>query len=257
VAQGWAGLGFGIIALPRVGQEVLVTFLAGDPDRPMVVGRVFDAINPVPYKLPEHKTQSGWRTWSSPRHRAADQTPYNELKFEDDAGKEFIYLQAQRDRHQLVKHNEVVRVRRHHVRTVEQNQHLTVKKTKRELIEVDDHLHVKGNRAQAIDGSTSLKVGVDQDVVVGTKHALEAGKEIHLKAGTTIVIESGSKLSLKGPGGFIDIHPGGIDIAGTLVRINSGGSPATGSGASPKAPKDAMPAEPQDESAPDAQYDEG
>lgn len=257
VAQGWAGLGFGMIALPRVGQEVLVGFLAGDPDQPLVMGRVFDAINPVPYKLPDHKTQSGWRTWSSPRSRAADQTPYNELKFEDDAGKELLYIQAQRDLHQLVKHNQVVRVKRHDVRTVEQNQHATVKQTKRELVEVDDHLHVKGNRAQAIDGSTSLTVGADQDVVVGSKHALEAGQEIHLKAGSVLVLEAGSKLSLKGPGGFIDIHGGGVDISGTLVKINSGGSPATGSGASPTAPKDALDAAPQDESAPDAQYDEG
>jgi type VI secretion system secreted protein VgrG len=243
VSQGWSGTGFGMINIPRVGQEVLVGFLEGDPDEPLIVGRVFNQLNPVPYKLPDNKTVSGWKTNSSPTNGG-----YNELKLEDKAQKELIYVQAQKDLHKLVKRDWTERIGRHHHRTIVENQHLIVVKTKKELIKVDDHLHVMGDRMQKVDKSTSLTVGVDQDEKIGNKHAVEAGKEIHLKAGTKVVVEAGSQLTIKGAGGFIAIHPGGVDIVGTLVRINSGGSAATGSGAKPTAPKDAEEAFPKDSS---------
>ena len=243
VSQGWSGTGFGMVIIPRIRQEVLVGFLDGDPEQPIIVGRSFNAVNPAPYKLPENKTVSGWKTNSSPSNGG-----YNEMKLEDKANKELIYLQAQRDFHALTKRDATERVERHHHHTVLENQHLIVKKIKKELIEVDDHLHVKGDRLQKIDKSTSLDVGTDQQEKVGNKHALEAGKEIHLKAGTNVVIEAGSRLTLKGPGGFVDIHSGGIDIVGTMVKINSGGSAGSGSGSSPKAPADAEEALPKDTS---------
>lgn len=243
VSQGWAGTGFGMINIPRVGQEVLVSFLDGNPDEPMVVGRVFNALNPVPYKLPENKTVSGWKTNSSPTTGG-----YNEIKLEDKAHKELIYVQAQKDRHELVKRDQIQRIERKQRRTVLDEQHFIVRKVKRELIEIDDHLHVKGDRFQKVDKSTSLTVGVDQDEKVGNKHALEAGKEIHLKAGSNVVVEAGSSLTLKGPGGFVHIHSGGIDIVGTMVKINSGGSAGSGSGAKPTEPKDAEEALPKDSS---------
>ncbi len=241
VNQGWSGTGFGMINIPRIGQEVLVGFLDGDPDDPLVVGRVFNAVNPVPYKLPDNKTISGWKTSSSPAYGG-----YNEIKLEDRAHKELIYIQAQRDLHKLVKRDETHRIERKHHRTVLDDQHFIVKKNKKELIEMADHLHVKGDRFQKIDKSTSLTVGTDQDEKVGGKHALEAGKEIHLKAGTKVVMEAGSSLTIKGPGGFVHIHQGGVDIVGTMVKINSGGSAGTGSGAKPTDPKDAEEALPKD-----------
>lgn len=243
VSQGWAGVHYGMICIPRIGQEVLVGFLDGDPDDPIIVGRAYNALNPVPYKLPDNKTVSGWKTHSSPTTGG-----YNEFKIEDKANKELIYLQAQKDLHKLVKRDWTEKIGRHHHRTIMENQHLIVVKTKKELIKVDDQLHVMGDRMQKIDKSTSLTVGVDQDEKIGNKHALEAGKEIHLKAGTKVVVEGGQQLTIKGAGGFIAIHPGGIDIVGTLVRINSGGSAATGSGSKPTEPKDAEEALPKDSS---------
>jgi type VI secretion system secreted protein VgrG len=241
VSQGWAGTGFGMIQLPRVGQEVLVAFLDGDPDEPIVVGRVFNALEPVPYKLPENKTVSGWRTSSSPGGGG-----YSEIKFEDRAGKEHVYHQAQRDRHELVKRDEAERIERDHRHAVGRDQHLAVLRTKREHVVGDDHLHVEGDRLQKIDGSTSLEVGVDRNEKVGGKHAFEAGDEIHLQAGRHIVLDAGARLTISGPGGFIDIHSGGVDIVGTIVNINSGGSAGSGSAASPKTPDDADEARPED-----------
>lgn len=243
VSQGWAGTGFGMINIPRIGQEVLISFLEGDPDDPIIVGRAFNQLNPVPYKLPENKTVSGWKTNSSPTNGG-----YNEIKLEDKANKELIYLQAQKDLHKLVKRDWTERIGRHHHRTIVENQHLIVEKKKYELIKQDDHLHVVGDRMQLIDKSTSLTVGIDQDIKVGKKQAVDAGKEIHLKAGTKVMIEAGQSLTIKGAGGFINIHPGGIDIVGTLVKINSGGSAGSGSGASPTKPIDAEEAHPKDAS---------
>jgi type VI secretion system secreted protein VgrG len=243
VNQGWSGVGFGMINIPRIGQEVLVGFLDGDVDDPIVMGRVFNALNPVPYKLPDRKTISGWKTHSSPTNGG-----YNEIQLEDKADKELIYIRAQRDEHHLVQRNTVHRIEKNHWRTVLENQHFIVKKTKKEWVVEDDHLHVQGGRMQKIDKSTSLTVGSDQDEKIGNKHALEAGKEIHLKAGKDVVVEAGSSLTIKGPGGHLRIHAGGIDIVGTLVKINSGGSPGSGSGATPIEPKDAEEAFPKDNS---------
>lgn len=92
VSQGWAGAGYGMTALPRVGQEVLVGFLGGDPDQPIVVGRVHNGIHPTPYKLPENQTVSTWRTASSPYTGG-----FNEIRFEDRATQEEIFVHAQKD----------------------------------------------------------------------------------------------------------------------------------------------------------------
>src|SRR5262249_25665039 len=105
VSQGWAGTGFGLINLPRVGQEVLVGFLEGDPDQPIIVGRVFNKANPVPYRLPQHKTRSTWKSRSSPGGNG-----FNELMFEDLAGRELVYVQAERDLRKLVKNDETITV---------------------------------------------------------------------------------------------------------------------------------------------------
>src|SRR5262249_48629133 len=91
VSQGWAGAGFGLVTIPRVGQEVLVGFLEGDPDQPIVVGRVFNGTARVPYKLPEHKAVSAIRTATSPASGG-----YNELRFDDAAGAELVHIQAER-----------------------------------------------------------------------------------------------------------------------------------------------------------------
>jgi type VI secretion system secreted protein VgrG len=91
---------------------------------------------------------------------------------------------------------------------------------------------------------------VNRDEHVGANHALEAGGQLHIKAGATLVLEAGQRLTIKGPGGFIDIHPGGVDIVGTVVNINSGGAPGAGPGAHPEAPLAAEEAHPKDTPSP-------
>lgn len=105
VSQGWAGKAYGMMHVPRVGQEVLVTFLDGDPDQPMITGRLFNAAAPVPYGLPDNKTISTWKGDSSPGDNG-----YNELKYEDKKGRELFYHQAEKDQRVLVKHDETITV---------------------------------------------------------------------------------------------------------------------------------------------------
>lgn len=104
VNQPWAGSGYGMQLVPRVGHEVLVGYLEGDPDFPIVVGRVYDNINRVPHKLPDHKTRSTWKTDSSP-HTGG----FNEIMFEDKKGEELFYVQAELDYSKLTKREEVER----------------------------------------------------------------------------------------------------------------------------------------------------
>lgn len=106
VSQDWAGAGYGKLHLPRVGQEVIVGFYEGDPDQPVVIGSVYNELNQVPYKLPEHKTRSAWKSDSSPR---GDKPAFNELMFEDKGGAELVYQQAERDLQKLVKKYETER----------------------------------------------------------------------------------------------------------------------------------------------------
>jgi type VI secretion system secreted protein VgrG len=186
-------------------------------------------------------TVSTWKSQSSPATGG-----YNEIKFEDKAQKELVYIQAERDLNKLVKRDEVERTLGNKLSTVNGTEDVVVKGIRKTLVESTDHLHVKMDQNVAVDGSVSVKVMVNQQETVGARHAVDAGQEIHLKAGATLVLEAGMRLTIKGPGGFIDIHPAGIDIVGIMVNINSGGSAGSGLGASPTAPLDAAEANPSD-----------
>lgn len=226
VSQPWAGKQWGAIFLPRVGQEVIVAFLEGDPDHPIVTGRVYNAEATPIWSLPDHKTRSGFRT----RTLDGGTSNFNELRFEDKKGKEEIYQHAERDH--------VLRTKHDRVEYVGNESHLIVEKDVFEKFKSEHHLAVTGDQNIRIDGSYSVKAGQEWHGKVGTNCALDAGMQIHLKGGMTVVIEAGTQLSLKVGGNFIDINPGGVFIKGTLVMINSGGAAGSGAGASPQPPKD-------------------
>ncbi len=105
VAQGWAGAGWGMQFLPRVGMEVVVTFLQGDADRPLIIGVVYNGTHPLPFPQPAETTKSGFRSQSSPSAGG-----FNELSFEDAKGAEVLFMRAERDRRVLVRHDDSLRV---------------------------------------------------------------------------------------------------------------------------------------------------
>lgn len=225
VSHPWAGKEWGMVTIPRVGHEVVVSFLEGDPDRPLVTGSVYNGEAKPPYALPANKTQSGIKS----RTYKGGNTNFNELRFEDKKGSEHIFIHAEKDKEVRIKHDRV--------EWVGNESHLTVKKDVFEKLEADHHLDIKGDDNVKVGGSVSLKVGQDWQTKVGTKFAADAGMEVHLKAGTNVVIEAGATLTLKVGGNFININPGGIFIKGPMVMINSGGSAGSGGGASPQPPK--------------------
>lgn len=226
VAQAWAGNAYGAFALPRLGQEVVVEFLEGDPDRPLVTGSVYNGDNKTPYKMPGEKTRWGLKSRSSKGGGASN---FNELRFEDKKGSEEVYLHAEKDQTLYTKNKRT--------EFVAGESHLHIKKGVFEKLEADFHHDVKGDEMVKLGGGFHLKVADDWQGKIGSKFAVDAGQEVHIKAGMTLVLEAGTKLSLKVGGNFIDINPGGVFIKGTMVMVNSGGSAGSGSGASPKAPK--------------------
>lgn len=223
VSQNWAGKRWGAMFLPRIGQEVIVDFLEGDPDRPIITGRVYNSDAMPPYTLPDEMTKSTIKTYSS---KGGD--GFNELRFEDKKDSEQIFIHAQR--------NQDNRVKKDSLEWIGQDRHLIVTRDQMEKVDGDKHLTVKGDQNEKVAGTVSLKVAADLQQKVGAKHAVDAGQEIHLKAGTNLVIECGTSLTLKVGGNFVNLNAGGVYIQGTMVYINSGGAAGTGSGCSPAAP---------------------
>ena len=209
VSQNWAGGGYGYFCLPRVGQEVIVDFLEGDPDRPVITGRLYNADHLPPYTLPEKKTIS---TIKSKTYKGEGA---NEIRFEDQSGKEQLFIHAQKDLD--------IRVLGDHKVTVDNEHHLLVKKASKVKLG-SLSLTVGGDQAMKVGGQRS--VTVEKDVLESFKqnHKQEVGNEQYLKA-QKVIIEAGLEITIKAAGGFIKIDPAGVTIQGNLVMINSGGAP--------------------------------
>ncbi len=225
VAQTWAGNKWGAVFIPRIGMEVIVHFLEGDPDQPIITGCVYNSEAMPPYTLPDEKTKSTIKSDSSKGGGG-----FNEFRIEDKKGSEQIFIHGEK--------NLDVRIKNDAMELIQKDRHLIVNNDQLEKVKKDKHLQVGGDKNEKVDGSVSLKVGSDIQEKTGQKYALEAGMEVHIKGGTNVVIESGATLTLKVGGNFININSGGIFIKGTMVMINSGGAAGTGAGASPELPKE-------------------
>jgi type VI secretion system secreted protein VgrG len=243
VAQQWAGAGWGGMVIPRVGQEVLVSFLDGDPDRPIVIGCVYNATQKVPYDLPEYQTRSTFKSHSS---TGGGDDNYNELRFEDKQGSEQVFIRGEKDYDTRIKNdsrewignNRSLMITKDQMEKVSGDVHLQVAGKHYEKVTGDMHSHVAGNLNQKSDQTISIQAGQNLYEKSGQNYAHQAGQMIHLKAGMTVVIEAGTELSLVVGGNFIDINSSGISIFGTMVNINSGGSAGSGCGSSPTDPTD-------------------
>ncbi len=235
VAQLWAGPGWGFVFIPRVDMEVVVTFLEGDPDRPLVTGCVYNGANNTPYPLPEEKTRSTIKTNSSPTSGG-----YNELRFEDLAGSEEIYLQAQKDFNELVKHNHGTTVRANQTNSVSGNQSesvggnqtMTVKKDRTKVVEGKEDNTVKNQRWTTIQGGyDSLHVEGNQDIMIDGPggaaihvighYGMDATDRITLDVGQTtnvtmttseITASTTSKIKLKAGSAEAEMVPGKITL---------------------------------------------
>jgi type VI secretion system secreted protein VgrG len=241
VSQDWAGKNWGMINIPRIGQEVLVSFLDGDPDRPLITGRVYNADQMPPYPLPDYGTRSTFKTRSS---KDGGSDNYNELRFEDKTGSEQVFLRGERDLDVQIKNDAREQIGNDRSLVVKNDQkeqiggdlHRQIQGSQFDDVSSDLHLHVGGALNQKTDQTISIQAGQNLYEKSGQNYAHQAGQMIHLKAGMTVVIEAGTEISLQVGGNFIDINPAGVTITGTLVMINSGGSSGSGCGSSPVSP---------------------
>lgn len=217
VAQSWAGNGWGTVFIPRVGMEVIVHFLEGDPDQPIITGCVYNPIALPPYKLPEEKTKMVIKSNSSKGGGG-----FNEIRFEDKKGEEQVFIHSQRRMDVRVKGSlyETCGANRHErigIRSDNQpGGNLVI------TIGGNYDLHVKDSFYIGIDGK--LNETVKGDVVEDYQSNLSTivKKKVELNA-LEVTIEAKSKISLKVGGNCVIVDPSGITIAGTMVKINSGG----------------------------------
>ena len=250
VAQVWAGKSWGAMYIPRIGQEVIVEFLEGDPDRPIITGRVYNGALMPPYTLPANKTMSTLKSNSSKGGEG-----FNEIRYEDKKGEEQIFIHAEKNQDNRVKNdsfewignNRHLIVKKDQLEHVENNRSEKVDVDHMEEIGKDRHLKVGGKEAKNIAQSQSLTVGGDVIEVFKANHSEETTQNYYLKA-MAIVIEGMQSVTLKVGTNSVVVDSAGVTVTGMKVTldgmttmINSGpGSPAgtgtAGSAVSPTAP---------------------
>lgn len=216
VSQGWAGSQYGMVAVPRVGNEVLVSFLNGDPDQPIITGSNYNAINKPPFDLPSLKTRTGIKTST---HQGEG---FNELHFEDQSGQEQIYLRAQRNLEELILNDHKTHVQNEQHTTVDSHQYTHIKGMSHNVIESDMRTKITGNQTQVTEGNSDIKT-------MGNTSLISKGST-HIQSAQDIVIEAGSSITLVVGGTFIKLDASTLALVSQTVNINSGGAPTKGAG---------------------------
>jgi type VI secretion system secreted protein VgrG len=214
VSQTWAGQNWGSIHIPRVDQEVVVSFLEGDPDRPIITGRVYNEINKPPYTLEENKTQSGIKSSST---KNGTKKNFNEIRFEDKKGEEELFIQAEKDRNILVKNDDTLTVHGKSVgRKIEitQGHHTLAIDTGNQDITVS-----KGNQTTEVKkGKISVTAAQSIEFKCGGSTINMDPSSITLKS-TNITVQATAKIEVKGA--MVDVNGSGmVTVKGGLVKIN-------------------------------------
>jgi type VI secretion system secreted protein VgrG len=252
VAQAWAGKRFGQLFIPRIGQEVVVSFLEGDPDQPLVTGSVYNAQNMPPVTLPDQASRSTIKTNTTKGGEG-----FNEIRFEDKKDAEEIFVQAEKDYNRVVKNNDTLKVgfekkdkgnqtiaihndqslevgndRTVHVKhdqtaTIDNNLTTTVKKDATHTIENNLSTTVKNNETRSVTKDQTVDVNGNQKVKAGQTIVVEAGTSMELKVGASSIKIEPAKITLKSAqiaveaDGMMTLKAGGIvTIEGSLVKLN-------------------------------------
>ena len=172
VSSPWAGKSFGFVQLPRIGQEVIVDFLEGDPDQPIITGRVYNAEQMPPWELPANATQSGWLTRSS---KAGSYTNANAIRFEDKKGAEQLWLHAEKNQLTEVENDEVKWVGHDRTKTVDHDETVHVKHDRTETVGNDETITVGVNRTEAVGKNETITIGANRTEVVGINETVTIG----------------------------------------------------------------------------------
>jgi len=236
VSQGWAGGGWGAMAIPRVGQDVIIQYVNADPDQPMITGRTYCGNQLPPYELPAHKTRM---TIKSKTHKGRG---FNELRFEDELGRQEVFIHAERDQNNVVKHDETTQVGNDRKEQVDHDETLIVGHDRRETIGNDEQITIGQHASLTIGENQTIDVGANRIETVGmerrdqtgTNHTITVGGhsrqrvegEVDVAAGEAIRLETQvfeinatQSITLKGPGGTIRIDADGITVDGLNLRL--------------------------------------
>ncbi len=252
VATPIAGKQWGWVSLPRMGQEVVVSFLEGNPDRPLITGSVYNALQMPPYALPANQTQSGLKSRSSKEGNADN---FNEFRFEDKKGSEQVYLHAEKnqdievehdethwvghDRSKTVDNNETVNIGKNRSETVGENETISIVKNRSEDVGVNETISIGKNRQESVGENESLDVGKNRErtvgenetINIGKKHTIEVGdtrqttigkddmsqvsKKFYLEAGDEIILKTGDSSITMKKDGTIQIKGKDITVIGS------------------------------------------
>ena len=222
VSQSWAGKNWGSMQIPRIGQEVIVSFLEGDPDRPIITGRVYNAEQTVPYDLPENATQSGMKSRSSKGGTPAN---FNEIRMEDKKGLEQLYIHAERNQDIVVEVDESHSVGHDRNKSIGHNETVTIGNNRLRIVKQEDILSVGQRKTDSISQSYVIEVGENLRLVCGESILeLNASGQINL---------TGVQISFYASGDA-EFNTGGV-----LHLNNGGGAGATPDGQGVKASIDA------------------
>jgi type VI secretion system secreted protein VgrG len=253
VGQIWAGKSWGGIHIPRIGQEVIVSFIEGDPDRPLVIGSVYNGTNKPPFALPDNKTQSGLRTRSSTGGTADN---CNELRFEDLKGSELVFLHAEKnqaievendeshtvghDRTKSVKNDEKTSIGKNRTETVGENEKISVSKDRSESVGGTESIDVAKDRSLSVGGSSSVSVSKDEtrtingkrndqvdgdeEVTIGKNRTHSVGEKDSLSVGKQMLIDVGDEITIKSGSASITLRKDGtITIKGKDITLDGDG----------------------------------
>ncbi len=238
--------GLGNIIIPRIGHEVLVDFLNGDPDRPIVVGRVFnDQTMPV-YTLPEHKTRAVWR--SKTYQRTESNTPgdakqvegnkpaANEIRFEDKTGSEEFYIHAEKDLNTVIRYRETHLVGLDQTINIGRNDKITIGKDREEEVADNETIKIGKDRSEKVGQNEKIDIGINREenvgknetvsvgsnrvVRIGTDDELNIGSNLKITAGNSIEIKAGTKITLQVGASKMEMTTSSIKISSVTIDIN-------------------------------------
>jgi type VI secretion system secreted protein VgrG len=246
VSQFWAGKQWGAIFIPRVGQEVVVDFLEGDPDQPLITGSVYNAEQMPPYTLPDNKTQSGILTRSSPNGSSDN---YNQIRFEDKKGSEQINIHAEKDMIQEVENNDsltvgndqTINIKQNRTESVGKDESITIANNRTESVGKDESITIANNRTESVGNGESINiqsnrtenVGGNESVVIGGKrsHQVTGDESLEITTGNqTTNVDAGSistsamqGITLTCGASSIQITPSGVTISAPMVTVSADG----------------------------------
>lgn len=180
VSHPWAGSGFGGIHIPRIGQEVLVDYLHGDPDRPIITSRVYNALQMPPWGLPANATQSGFLTRST---LGGGYNNANALRFEDSKGNEQLWIHAERNQDIEVEHDETHWVGNDRTKTIDRNETNHIKQDRTETVDRHETITIHGNRTEEVDGNEKVTIHKNRNKTIDLNETDRIGKNWSTRVG--------------------------------------------------------------------------